>query len=37
MTKARTFLDVYRQYRPHHSAHVAYRIAYGIAYKGLPF
>ena len=28
---------VYAQYRPHHSATYAARIAYGVAFRGLPF
>lgn len=31
------FRKVYAQYRPHHSANYAARIAYGVAFRGLPF
>lgn len=31
------FLNVYRQYRKFHSRMYALRIAYGVAFKGLPF
>lgn len=31
------FVNVYRQYRPGHSTAYAARIAFGIAFRGLPF
>jgi hypothetical protein len=34
---ARCWLDVFNQYRTHHSWLYAARIAYGIAFRGLPF
>lgn len=35
--KLHTFLRLARQYKQHHSAAYAARIAHGIAYQGLPF
>lgn len=37
MSKVAEFIKVWRQYARHHSAAYAARIAYGIAFKGLPF
>jgi hypothetical protein len=35
--KLAKFLRVFAQYRRHHSTAYAARIAYGIAFRGLPF
>jgi hypothetical protein len=35
--QCREFIKVYRQYRAQHSRRYAARIAYGIAFNGLPF
>lgn len=37
MSRLREFLQVYRLYRQAHSVSYAARIAYGIAFRGLPF
>ena len=37
MSRLRDFLSLYRIYRAHHSRAYAMRIAYGCAFKGLPF
>lgn len=37
MDKLRDFLSVYRVYRRAHSRTYAARLAYGIAFQGLPF
>ena len=37
MNKVREFVAVFRLYAKHHSATYAARIAYGVAFKGLPF
>lgn len=37
MSKLREFLSVYAQYRRSHRPSYALRIAYGIAFRGLPF
>lgn len=37
MTKVRDFIGVYRMYARHHPRMYAMRIAYGVAFRGLPF
>jgi hypothetical protein len=37
MNKLRHFIAIYRLYAAHHSRRYAARIAYGMAFKGLPF
>jgi hypothetical protein len=37
MSKINDFLSVYRLYRVKHSRRYAARLAYGIAFKDLPF
>ncbi len=37
MSKIREFLLVFNLYRKHHSMRYAVRIAYGCAFRGLPF
>lgn len=37
MNTLRHFIAMYRLYRPHHTPMYAARIAYDIAYRGLPF
>lgn len=37
MKRIAEFIAVYRQYRKHNRALYAARIAYGCAFKGLPF
>jgi hypothetical protein len=37
MSALRDFIAVYRLYRRHHSIAYAARIAYGCAFRGLPF
>lgn len=37
MNRIRHFLAVYRLYAHHHRPTYAARIAYGIAFRGLPF
>ena len=37
MSQWREFFDVYREYRKSHSREYARQIAYGIAFRGLPF
>lgn len=37
MNAIREFISVYRLYRRHNPARYAARIAYGIAFRGLPF
>jgi hypothetical protein len=37
MSKAREFIQVFRLYSRHHSPLYAARIAYGVAFKHLPF
>ena len=37
MQALREFVTVYRLYRAHHPRRYAARIAYGIAFTGLPF
>lgn len=37
MSALREFARIYRQYRASHSALYAARIAYGCAFRGLPF
>ena len=37
MKRVADFLSVYRLYRHHHPARYAARVAWGIAFKGLPF
>lgn len=37
MKRAAEFVNVWRQYRKAHGSIYAARIAYGIAYRGLPF
>lgn len=37
MNKLRIFLSLYRLYAAHHPRRYAARIAYGMAFKGLPF
>lgn len=37
MTKIREFLSVYRLYAKHHNPIYAARIAFGCAFRGLPF
>lgn len=35
--KAVDFLAVYQQYRPQHSRRYAAQIAFGVAFRGIPF
>ena len=37
MKRVADFLSVYRLYRHHHPARYAAHVAWGIAFKGLPF
>ena len=37
MAALREFIQVYRLYRRHHPATYAARIAFGCAFRGLPF
>ena len=37
MSKLQEFVNVYRQYRPGHSRRYAARIAFDIAFRGIPF
>ncbi len=37
MTKLRHFVSIYRLYAQHNPRRYALRIAYGMAFKGLPF
>jgi hypothetical protein len=37
MRKLRDFIQTYRLYRRYHSMRYAARIAYGCAFRGLPF
>ena len=37
MRKLKDFIAVYRLYRHHCSRRYSWRIAYGMAFKGLPF
>lgn len=37
MSKLRDFVNLYRLYRAAHSPAYAVRIAFGVAFRGLPF